>query len=204
MSFWMVGTTVVMAGVSAYSANQSAKAQNRQADAMADNANRRYALEAGVASQQMDEQGSIAFESMTDVTRQFLVARGQARAIQAESGVSGKTQQRMESVDRTKASEVKSKVARDVNTNIVNIAQGMLASKVDTEALVAEANARRKNVGMDTLMGGIQGGISGYQIGSSFKAPSQTRGTVASTPQMSTQPSFADTYINRQSTQNPF
>ena len=167
--------------VGAYSANQSAKAQNRQARLAEENAERRYAIEAGVASQQMEEQQSIAFEKMTDVTRQFLQSQGQAVAIQAETGVSGKTAQRMEAVTRTKFSEAKGKVAQEVNTNVINIAQGMLASKVDTEALIAEARARRRNVGIDTMLGGVQGGVQGYMLGSSISNSGIfSKGTVAS------------------------
>ena len=47
----------------------------------------------------------------------------------------------------------------------------MLANKIDTEAIMAQASAYNKhNVGFETLMGGIQGGLQGYSMASSFSS----------------------------------
>ena len=174
----VIGTT---AAIGAYGANQSANAANDAADATALNASRRYELEAGVAQNQMDEQQQLATEKMTDVTRAFLKAKGTAKAVQAETGTSGNVSKRMRSVDRLKESEAKGKIAKEIDTNVVNIAQGMLASKIDTEATIADAMASKKNVFTSTLMGGLEGAQQGMSFASSASgltgaSPSQAPG----------------------------
>lgn len=170
----VIGASVVMGAVQS---SQSAKAVNRQSAQAQRNADRRYALQSGVAENQMEEQQEQALEKMTDVTRKFLVAKGQATVHQAESGVSGVTQKRIEAVTRGKFSEAKSKVAKETDTNVINIAQDMLAKKIDTEALIAEAEARKKNVFSETLMGAIQGGISGVGTAMAVKSAGAGKGT---------------------------
>jgi hypothetical protein len=171
MAFYLAGGMAVAGAYTAYSANQSA---NRSADLAAGNASRRYALKANIAENQMEEQNSMAMEKMTDVARNFLKARGTAKAMQAESMVGGNVTKRIEVNNRMKESETKGKVAKEVNTNILNIAQDMLAEKIDTEALIAEALSKKKN-GMqmltDSAMAGVSSGLSGYQLSSSLSAP---------------------------------
>lgn len=169
--------TGAMAVVSAYGAMESAKAGNKAASASQANSARRYAIQAGVAEDQMDEQNQIAVEKMTDVTRQFLVAKGRATAIQAEAGVTGATSQRQQSVMRTKASEAKGQIAKEINTNIINIAQDMIATKIDSEAMISEAESRKKNVFTETAMGAIQGGMQGYSMGVSMGAGAGVKST---------------------------
>ena len=173
MSVFAAGTWVAIAGgtaaLGAYGANESANAANDAADATALNASRRYELEAGVAQNQMDEQQQLATEKMTDVTRAFLKAKGTAKAVQAETGTSGNVSKRMRSVDRLKESEAKGKIAKEIDTNVVNIAQGMLASKIDTEATIADAMASKKNVFTSTLTGAVSGASQGMSMASSAK-----------------------------------
>ena len=179
MSFWVAGGMAV----GAYGANQSASAANKAASASQANTERRYAIQAGIAENQMEEQKQIAVEKMTDVTRQFLVAKGKATTIQAEAGVTGATSQRQQAVMRTKASEAKGQIAQEINTNIVNIAQNMIATKIDSEAMISEAESRKKNVFTETATGAISGGLQGYSMGSSM---SSTKGTGVKTPDSGT------------------
>lgn len=168
MSFWVAGTVAVLSVVQADQANKRADAQ---AEAQERNAERRYRLKSGVAKNQMEEQQGIATEKMTDITRAFLKARGQARAVQAESGVGGNIQKRIESVRKLKASEAKGKVAKEVDTNVINIAQGMLAEKIDTEALIADAQLQKKSsfeIATNLVGAGMSGFASGYNLGSSL------------------------------------
>ena len=138
-AMWIAGASAVMGVGSAYSAGQGQKMQSKMAQR---NAQRQYDLKVGVSEQQLDEQGQEAMSKMTEVTRQFLQAKGQLKAVSAESGVSGNVAKRKFAMLRTKESETKGKVAKEINTNVVNIAQGMLAEKIDTERLIQEAKAK--------------------------------------------------------------
>lgn len=160
---WAV--TGTMAAMGAYSAYSGAQAANKAADTANENAKRRYMLESGVALNQMEEQNSLAMQQMTEVGRAYMKAKGEMISAQADSGVAGNVRQRIANVTNTKFSEARGKVASEIDTNVINIAQGMLASKVDTEAIMAEANAKRKNVFTDTLIGAISGGVQGYSAG---------------------------------------
>ena len=156
MAFYMIGFG--LAAVGSYSANAAA---NASADAAQDNANRRYALNASVAENQMEEQKSLAMEKMTEVTRGFLITRGTMDAVQAETMVGGNVQKRLKAQNRLDASEAKGQVAKTTNRNIQNIAQDMLAEKVDTEALLMEAESRKKSsLAMLVEAGGA--GLSAY------------------------------------------
>ena len=168
----------VMGAMSAYSAYSGAKATN-QASAQAEaEAQRRYALQSSIAKNQMEEQQSIAMEKMTDISREFLKAKSQATAVQAETMVGGNTAQRISASTRSKASEAKSRVATEANTNIINIANDMLAKKIDTEAIVAQARIKRKNVGIDTIVGGVSGALQGYAMNSSLQGLSSSSNTL--------------------------
>lgn len=162
-----------MAAMSAYSANQAGRSANRQSRLAQENADRKYRLESGISEQQMEEQNQMALEQMTEVSREFLKAKSTLEAQRAESGVAGVTQQRIKANVATKESEAKGKVAKEINTNIVNIAQGMLAKKIDTDAIIREAESKKRNVALDTVLGGIQGGLQGYSMGKSVGSSTQ-------------------------------
>ena len=178
MSFWVAGS---MAVVSAYGASETTKANNRSASRSQANTTRRYLIKAGIAQDQMEEQQQFAVEKMTDVTRQFLVAKGRATAIQAEAGVDGVSSQRQQSVMRTKASEEKGKIAREIDTNVVNIAQDIMADRIDSMAQIDEAESRKKNVFTETAMGAMSGAIQGYSLGSKMGGIKSASGTGAKT-----------------------
>lgn len=161
-----------MAAVSAYGAGSAASANNRAMGIAEDNARRRYELQSGQAEAMMDEQQIIARDKMTDVTRAFLQAKGKANAIQAETMVTGVSSQRIEASSRMKSSEAKGKVAQEVNTNIINIANDMLTKQIDTEAIIREAESKKKNVFTETAIGAISGGLQGYSMGKSVGAKS--------------------------------
>ena len=192
-----IGAMAVAGAASAYS---SAEAANNQADAQSEAANRKYRLESGVAENQMDEQQSIALQQMTKVNREYMVAKSTAKAQQADMGVAGVSADRGKSVMRTKASEAKGEVASEVDTNVINIAQGMLASKIEAENTIADANAKRRNALFDTVIGGIQGGVQGYGMGKSI-ASGGGGGTLASqtptTSSLSSPSKYTDMYFNR-------
>lgn len=164
MAWFVTGT---MVAVSAYSAYSSASSANESAEMQQANAERKYRLESGTAVNQMEEQQSIAMQEMTEVSRAFLKAKSTAEAQQAESGVAGVSAQRAKSVMNTKEGEAKGKVAQEIDTNVINIAQGMLASKIETEGIIQEAESKKRNVMFDTVLGGIQGALSGYSMGKS-------------------------------------
>lgn len=151
-----VAAAVVGAAVSASNASRTNK-QNKRTQA---NARRRYELKAGVAGQQVEEQQQQATALMTDVTRKFLAARGSAEVVRAESGVTGNVSKRLSGVQRTKESEAKGEIAKQIDTNVVNIAQGMLADKIDTEAIVAEAESRKRNVFTSAVEGAVTTSLS--------------------------------------------
>lgn len=168
MSF---GFTV--AAISAYSSYSANRASNQAAGRAQENARRRYLLQSGVAKNQMEEQKMMALEKMTEVSRKFLEAKGRATVVQAETGVTGNVQKRLAGIQRTKESEVKGKVAKEIDTNVVNIAQDMLAKKIDTEAMIAEAEAKKKSsLTMLTEAGiaGAQGAMAGAEFSKSAKA----------------------------------
>ena len=167
MAWFVAGGMAVM---SAYSANQAASAGNKAASAAQANAARRYEMEGNVAKNQMEEQPVIARDKMTDVTRAFVQAKGKSTAIQAETGVTGASADRIAANQRSKFSEATGKVAQEVDTNVINIAQGMLGKKVDTDAIIAEAESKKKNVFTATAMGALQGGMKGASFGSSMGA----------------------------------
>ena len=165
----MVATsTMVLAGtmaaVSAASAASAASANNKAMGAAQDNARRRYELQANQSKSMMEEQQIVARDKMTDITRGFLQAKSKATAIQAETMVTGASSQRVAAVQRSKFSEAKGKVAQEIDTNVINIANGMLTNKVDTEAMISEAESKKKNVFTEAVLGGISGGIQGYSL----------------------------------------
>lgn len=180
----MITAVAATAVVGAYSSSQATKASNRASEQNArltrEEAKRRYALESGIAQQQMSEQQNLAMEKMTDISRAFLLASSQDKVIQAETGVGGNVQQRMEAINRTKASEAKGQVAKELDTNVINIANGMLANKIDTEAILAKAQAEKKSVALAILSGAISGASTGLQIGGALRSVSTTMGSVAS------------------------
>ena len=180
----MITAVAATAAVGAYSSSQATKASNRASEHNArlsrEEAKRRYALESGIAQQQMSEQQNLAMEKMTDISRAFLLASSQDKVIQAETGVGGNVQQRMEAINRTKASEAKGEVAKELDTNVINIANGMLANKIDTEAILAKAQAEKRSVFLSALSGGISGASIGMQIGGAFRSASTTMGSVSS------------------------
>ncbi len=159
----------VMAVAGAYSASEGAKATNAAGKRAEKNAKRRYDIESGIAEDQMDEQNQLAMGKMTEISRAFMVAKGRATAVQAETQTTGVSSERVNAVERGKYSEAKGKVAQEINTNVINIAQGMIANQIDTEALINEARASKKNVFTETLMGGIQGAAQGASVGSAMK-----------------------------------
>ena len=190
-------TTMVV--LSAYSAKQSADAQTASGKRQVANAERRYALQADVAENQMEEQQELALEKMTDITRQFLVAKGRSKVVQAEAGVTGVTAERMKRVMATKESEAKGKVAKEIDTNVINIAQGMIARKIDTEAMVAEGLAKQKDslqIATDMVIAGSKGYMMGKSAQSSMVGAKSTSYTPsASTTNMSaTRDSFASAF----------
>ncbi len=162
--FWWLAATAAMG---ALSANSAANAANKKSNKTQANANRRYAIQAGVAFNQMEGENQNAMELMTDVNREFLLAKGKATAMSAESGVGGNVAKRRESVLRTKASEAKSKIAKDTDTNIINIAQDMLSKKIDTEAIRAEAESKKQNVFTATLLSAATSAV-GSEAGGEF------------------------------------
>lgn len=170
--------TGVTVAATTYSSISASNAANAKAGRAIQNAETRFANDKGIAEQQFDEQESLALTEMTDVTREFAKAKATQAVVQAESGVGGNVQKRLEADLRTKESETKGKVAKEIDTNVINIAQGMLAKKIDTEALINEANSQKKSTGTILLEAGLKSaasGLSAYSAAGGFKAG--TKGT---------------------------
>lgn len=170
MSF--VATTFV-GGASAIGTYTSAIENNKASNRAIENANRRYAMDSMVSINQMEEQNAIALEQMTEVTRKFLAAKGKAKAIQAETMVGGNVEKRLKADLRLKESETKGKIAKEVNTNIINIAQGMIANKIDNDALINEALAKKRTglaLVTDVSLSAMGGALTGYQAATAFKS----------------------------------
>lgn len=165
MAFFATSTWVV-AGMTAAGSVMQSQAANKQAKQAQQNASRRYGLNASIAQNQMEEQRSLAMEKMTEVSRKFLLAKGTMQAVQAETMVGGNVQKRLEAQRRTTESETKGQVAKQANANVLNIAQGMLAKKIDTEATIAELEARKKN----SLTIAMEAGLTGAQSAISFES----------------------------------
>lgn len=162
MSFWFAGGMAVMAGAGAY---MDGKASNAQAENSQNNTRRRYALKSNNAKNQMEEQKSLAMEKMTETTRKFLLTKGTMATVQAESMVGGNVAKRIAHKNRREMNEEKGQIAKVTNSNIVNIAQNMLAEKVDTEAMLMEAESRKKSSGQIMLDMGIAAGSTFISAG---------------------------------------
>ena len=170
MSFLYVG--VAGAGIGGASEVLGAEAQNDSIEQAIKNSQRRYALKSSIARNQMTEQEQEAMGKMTDVARAFLKAKGTAKAVQAESGVGGNVQKIQEFQLASKEAETKGKVAKEIDTNVINIAQDMLANKIDTEAMIDEAISQGSyGAGflLDAVTGAVGGASSGISIANSFK-----------------------------------
>jgi hypothetical protein len=158
-----ISAGVLMAG----SAYMNAQAQNASMEAAQKNAERRYGMQAAIAGNQMEEQNMLAMEKMTEVTRKFLLAKGKATTVQAETMVGGNVQKRLSANLSSQSSEIKGKVAQEVNTNIINVATDMLAKKIDTEAMIAEAESKKKSslaIAVDMGLGFMQGAAAGAEF----------------------------------------
>lgn len=170
----IVGGTAALGAFSGYS---SAKTANMSAKAQEKEAKRRYALQSGTAKNQLEEQRGIAREKMTEISKQFLAASGSMQAASGESLTGGNVRSRIKRDLGSKESEAKSKVAQEINTNAINIAQGMLAEKIDTEAIIGQARLSKQSVLLGTLNGGLQGASTGMSLASGikgFKSPKAT------------------------------
>jgi len=167
---WMLGGLAL----GAIQGAEAAEAQNEAAQRSQENTKRRYLLQKKQAEGMMEEQQGIRVEQMTAVSRSFLKAKGQSKTVQAETGVSGKVAQRMKFTERAKASEVKGKVSKEIETNIVNIANNMLTKKVDADAMIQEAQSRKQNVFTAAVMSGLGGAMTGAQFGSMMGAGGTT------------------------------
>jgi len=171
---WIAGGVAL----SAYSAYMNAQQANKQSKQIEANAKRRNAIQNAVSKDQVAEQSTVAFEQMTEIGREFMKAKGSIVASQAESGVSGKSQRRLNIITSNKEGEAKSKVATEIDTNVVNIARGALARKIDTEAQINEARLMKKNsmqIASDMIVSGASGGLVGYQLGSAINQSSPTQ-----------------------------
>ena len=165
--------TAVAAGASMYSSYQSSISNNKAQARTQKEAERRYRLQAGIAGEQIKEQDMIAMEQMTEISKEFLMAKSKALATQAESGVAGNTKGRTMQILSTKESEAKGKVAQSIDVNKINIARDMLANKIDTEAIIRESKARELSntqILTNMLIAGVQGGAQGYMLGSSLSS----------------------------------
>lgn len=170
MSFAVTAAvTAGTAALGAFSGYSSAKTANMSAKAKEKEAQRRYALKSGVAKNQLEEQQGMARQKMTEVTQKFLAASGSMQAASGETLTGGNVRSRLKRNLGYQESEAKSKVAQEVDTNAINIAQGMLAEKIDTEAIIGQARLSRQSVLLGTLNGAMQGASTGLSASSGIK-----------------------------------
>lgn len=167
MSFFFAGGMAILGGTATY---LNGKATNASAEAGQENTRRRYLLKGKNAENQIEEQKSLAMEKMTEVSRQFFKTKGTMEAVRSETMVTGNLAQRLKNQARTDASEAKGQVAKVTNANIVNIAQDMIAEKVDSEAMLMELENKKKSSMQLLLDSGLSaassfvgaGGMSGF------------------------------------------
>ncbi len=167
MAFYFAGGMALLSGGATYLNSQ---ADNASAELAQDNTYRRYAIKKGIAENKMEEQRTLAMEKMTEVTRSFLKTKGTMEAVQAETMVGGNVAKRMKASTRRESSEEKGQVAKVADVNIQNVAQDMLAEKVDSEALLMEAESRKKSSLTMLIDAGVAGasafasagGMSGF------------------------------------------
>lgn len=168
MSFFAIG----VGGLAGYSSYMSGQAVNASAIQSQKNTRRRYKLKGDIAKSQMEEQRELAFEKMTEVTRSFMKTKGTLEAVQAETMVGGNVQKRLSHAANREASEEKGQIAKVADVNIINIAQSMIADKVDSEAMLMEAESKKKG-SMELLLGaGLAAGTTFVDMGgvSSFNS----------------------------------
>jgi len=173
MSFAVTAITVGMGTMAAVGSIQASKAQNAAAKMEEDQAKRRYALQSGIAQNQLEEQDNAAIEQMTAISREFMKARGSMAAMMGESDTGGNTQRRLNLALRREESETKGALAKDINTNKINIATGLLADKIDTEAIMQNARAKRissATMAMNAITAGVSGAGSAASAGTSIKS----------------------------------
>lgn len=166
---WAATAAVTSTAAGLYGSATAAKAQNEAASRAEANAQQRYNIENSQTVSMMEEQKNMAMSKMTDISRDFVLALGSMEAAYGESETGGNVKKRLQSNLRTKTSEIKDKVATEVNSNIVNLAQGVLASKIDTQAMIAEARASRQNVFTQGVMGALSGANTGINAASGIK-----------------------------------
>lgn len=167
---------IAMASIAVASSYASTQAQNAQSKIMGDNARQQNAIAQAQAKSQIEEQQGFALEQQTQINRNFLKERGTMVAIQAEGETTGKSITRSQRKLASSYSEVKAQYNKETQTNIINIAQGALATKIDTDRMIMEAQAKRVSPMMRNLnmiSAGAQGAYTGYQLNSAFNKPTQ-------------------------------
>lgn len=170
MSFAVTAGMAAMGAASAYMASSSA---NAQAKRMEQNALQQSAFQNELSRTQMSEQQALALEQQTELNRNFMRERGTMTAMYAEGETTGKSMQRIERRLQSSYSEVKAQYNRETRTNIINIAQGALANKIDTERLIAEARSKRVSP-LQTAMNMVQGAASGASTGGQLVTSSKS------------------------------
>jgi len=159
---WVAVGVSVVGAVVADEANNAAMQQTQE------NASRRYDIQGSIAQNQMQEQAVFARDAMTDISLKFLKAKDTAKTAILESGTTGNSKKRILRNYDIQASKAKGKVAQDANTNVINIAQGMIAKKIDTEAVIASAEANKKS-SLGILVDAGLAGVGTYQsMGGTF------------------------------------
>lgn len=164
---WVAVAVGASTALGVYSSTSAAKAQNAAATRAEQNAQQRYNIENSQTVSMMEEQQNIATEKMTEVSLDFMKQLGTFEAASAETLTGGNVRQRQKFDLLAKEGKVKGQVAKEINTNIINLAQGMLTSKIDTQAMIAEAAASRQNVALAGVSGAIDGFSSGVGLASS-------------------------------------
>lgn len=165
--------------ISAYASYSSASANNKAQKVTQKEAERRYALQASIAKDQLNEQDTLALSKMTEITREFIGAKSKSLAIQAESGLAGNTMAKKINILGTKESESKGAVAQEIDVNKINIARDMLANKIDTESIIRESKAREissTNIAIGMVGAGLQGYMMGKQLNAGFSTPKAPSG----------------------------
>ena len=144
-----------------------AQATNRAASQSQQDILDRWEWQAMIGKEQIQEQQQDVLEKTTDITRKFLTTKGKMTAAQAGMGVTGKTAQRMALMTRAEASELKSKVMKEAETNVVNIANNVMAKKLDADANITKLQSQKKSTAA-IIFNAASAGMQGYSMGSNF------------------------------------
>lgn len=164
--------TLAMAGMATLNmagAGRDMRKQNRQLADQAKEVKRKFLIKKGISEQQLDEIGEVLFKQMTNTTRSFLKAKSRLKVAQAESGVAGKSVDRLFLNADLKEAEAKSGLIETSEKSAINIANRSLGDYVEANSNLTRIKAQTIS-GSEALMRGLMAGLQGAQQGAQLSS----------------------------------